>query len=165
MEARSKKPLALDTNVLLDLADGSEVAHDFREVFQRKGYALVAPPTAMLELALHRASGDLRRQRLAELALSQLAAWKIVPLPLSDVDAIIAERFAARLIELGLLPDEEFSDGLILAEAALARVPVVVSSDKHLLDIEAEVLRAALDAADLEHVNVVHPHKLLRAVL
>lgn len=165
MEARSKKPLALDTNVLLDLADGSEVAHDFREVFQRKGYALVAPPTAMFELALHRASGDLRRQRLAELALSQLAAWRIVPLPLSDVEAIIAEQFAARLIELGLLPDEEFSDGLILAEAALARVPVVVTSDKHLLDIEPEVLRAALDAADLEHVNVVHPHKLLRAVL
>lgn len=165
MEARSKKPLALDTNVLLDLADGSEVAHDFRETFQRKGYVLVAPPTAMFELALHRASGDARRQRLASLALEKLAAWRIVPMPLSDVEAAIAERFAGRLLELGQLPEEEFNDGLILAETALARVPVLVSCDKHLLDIEPEDLRAALDAADLEHVTVMHPHKLLRAVL
>ena len=165
MAARSRKSLALDTNVLLDLADGSEVAHDFREVFQRKGYSLAAPPTAMFELAMHRASGDARRQRLADLALTRLAAWRIVPLSFSDVEAAIADRFAARLIELGLLPEEEFSDGLILAEAALARIPVVVSSDKHLLDIEPEDLRAALDAADLEQVTVMHPHKLLRAVL
>ena len=165
MEGRSKKSLALDTNVLLDLADGSEVAHDFREIFIRKGYSLVAPPTAMFELALHHASEDARRKHLAGVALSKLDAWRVVPLSSSEVDAAIAERFAVRLIELGLLPEEEFSDGLILAEAALAGIPVVVSSDKHLLDIEPEELRAALDAADLGHVSVMHPHKMLRAVL
>lgn len=86
-------------------------------------------------------------------------------MPLSEVEAAIAERFAVRLLELGQLPEEEFNDGLILAEMALARVPVLVSCDKHLLDIEPEDLRAALDAADLKHVTVMHPHKLLRAVL
>lgn len=165
MEGRSKKPLALDTNVLLDLADGSEVAHDFRETFIRKGYSPVVPPTAMFELALHHASGDARRRHLASVALSKLGVWRIVPLSVGEVDEAIAERFALRLIELGLLPEEEFSDGLILAEAALARISIAVSSDKHLLDIEPEELRAALDAADLAHVAVMHPHKLLRAVL
>lgn len=41
MEASSRKRLSLDTNVLFDLADGKDFAHDFREAYQRKGYTLV----------------------------------------------------------------------------------------------------------------------------
>ncbi len=50
MEASSRKRLSLDTNVLFDLADRKDFAHDFREAYQRKGYALVIPPTVVAEL-------------------------------------------------------------------------------------------------------------------
>jgi len=40
MEAGSPRRLSLDTNVLFDLADEKDFAHDFRETYQRKGYPL-----------------------------------------------------------------------------------------------------------------------------
>jgi len=48
-----KKQLSLDTNLLFDLAGENDFAHDFREVFQNKGYALVLPPTAVHELSVN----------------------------------------------------------------------------------------------------------------
>lgn len=35
MEANPQKRLSLDTNVLFDLADEKDFAHDFRETYQR----------------------------------------------------------------------------------------------------------------------------------
>lgn len=35
-----KKRLALDTNLLFDLAAGKDFAHTFREIYQERGYAL-----------------------------------------------------------------------------------------------------------------------------
>lgn len=48
------KPLALDSNIPIDLADGLDAAHDFREEFQARGYALLVPPTVVTELTLLR---------------------------------------------------------------------------------------------------------------
>ena len=48
--AAQKKQLSLDANVIFDLAEGKAFAHEFREIFQSKGYALVLPPTAAHEL-------------------------------------------------------------------------------------------------------------------
>jgi hypothetical protein len=45
-----KKQLSLDANFVFDLAAEKDFAHDFLEAFQRKGYALVLPPTASHEL-------------------------------------------------------------------------------------------------------------------
>ena len=39
--AAQKKQLSLDANFVFDLAADKDFAHDLREVFQRKGYALV----------------------------------------------------------------------------------------------------------------------------
>ena len=50
MAASSKKSLALDTNLLLDLAGEQDFAHDFKEEFSRRGYALLVP-TVIAELA------------------------------------------------------------------------------------------------------------------
>lgn len=48
--AAQKKQLSLDANIVFDLAGDKDFAHDFREVFQARGYALVLPPTAAHEL-------------------------------------------------------------------------------------------------------------------
>jgi len=47
-----KKRLALDTNLLLDLARDLDFAHDFRTSFQSAGYSLSAGPTVFRELGL-----------------------------------------------------------------------------------------------------------------
>ena len=58
MEASSPRRLSLDTNVLFDLADEKDFAHDFREAYQRKGYALVVCPTVVAELYFFQEHGD-----------------------------------------------------------------------------------------------------------
>jgi predicted nucleic acid-binding protein len=51
MAASPKKSLALDTNLLLDLAGEKDFAHEFREEFFRRNYSLFVPPTVVAELA------------------------------------------------------------------------------------------------------------------
>ena len=51
-------------------------------------------------------------------------------------------------------------DGLILAEGSLAEIPLLVTSDKHLLDIDETALRLAFHDADLLPVSPVHPRRL-----
>jgi len=52
MAASPRKSLALDTNLLLDLAGEKDFAHEFAEEFSSRGYSLLVPPTVIAELAL-----------------------------------------------------------------------------------------------------------------
>src|SRR5437870_9815111 len=109
--SQPRKSLALDTNLLLDLAADADFAHTFREVFLERGYLLLVPPTAVGELthaAVNKAGED---QRDAHRSLSCMRAWNIQPFDVAPVSHGIAERFAWRLIEHGLLPEEESNDG------------------------------------------------------
>lgn len=164
MEASSQKRLSLDTNVLFDLADGQDFAHDFRETYQRKAYTLVVSPTVVAELAFLREHGDAEERRLSSLALAGLDSWDIQVFPLADVQLDLARRLAATLIDRRLLPDDELNDAFVLAEAAVAGVPLVVSSDKHLLEINLDSLRDACADADLAAVFPASPRRLLRAL-
>jgi hypothetical protein len=56
------------------------------------------------------------------------------------------------------------NDGLILAETSLAGIPLLVTSDKHLLNIDEDALLLAFNEADLAPVHPVHPKNLLRAL-
>ena len=55
-------------------------------------------------------------------------------------------------------------DGLILAETALAGIPVLATSDADLLDIEETELRVQFEDADLSPVQICHPKLLLKAM-
>jgi predicted nucleic acid-binding protein len=61
MEATSRKRLSLDTNVLFDLADRRDFAHDFREACQCRGYTLVISPTVVSELYFSEITVTLRK--------------------------------------------------------------------------------------------------------
>jgi predicted nucleic acid-binding protein len=165
MEVGSPKRLSLDTNVLFDLADEKDFAHDFREIYQRRNYALVICPTVVAELYFLREHGDTEEQRLASLALRRLASWDIHVFPLTSVQLAIAWRFAATILASGLLPPTEINDARILGETAIAAFPLVVSSDRHLLDIDQDVLRDTFAEADLPPVFPVSPRRLLRALI
>jgi len=63
-----------------------------------------------------------------------------------------------------LIPEDEFNDGLILAETSLAAIPLLVTSDRHLLDIDEDALLLAFNEADLPPVHPAHPKRLLQVL-
>jgi hypothetical protein len=163
--AVQKKQLSLDTNLVLDLAEGKDFAHEFSEIFLSKGYALVLPPTAVHELHLIFTHGDSPAEReLARMALPHLLQWGIRPFDLDSTAEAICAQFVHTLFRQRLLPEDEMNDGLILAETSLAKIPMLVTSDKHLLDIDEHALLLTFNEADLAPVHPVHPKNLLRAL-
>jgi predicted nucleic acid-binding protein len=159
-----KKLLALDTNLLFDFAAGEDFAHTFREVYQERGYSLVVPPTAIQELAFYALEKQCAETPLALKALQKLRSWNLSPFDLKSVGHGITEQFSEKLLRIGLLPEGEFNDGLILAETALANIPALVTSDADLLDIDESKLAAEFEAADLPPVLICHPKRLLGAM-
>ena len=164
------KQLAVDSNLLFDLAAKSDFAHTFREVFQELGYSLLVPPTVVQELSF---MGFARKpqnaqqkveQDLATIALKCLLSWKISPFNLVPTGHALTEQFVKKLQHLGHLPDDEFNDGLILAETSLAQIPVLVTNDSHLAGIDPTQLRLCFETADLRPVVVARPGEMLKAV-
>lgn len=158
------KPLALDTNLPLDLAEEKDFAHAFREEFQQRGYSLIIPPTVVAELTLLATGEPGAKANLAMRALHSLREWGIQPYHLRSAGHGIAAEFSRGLMKRGLLPEGEFNDGVILAETSLAGIRMLVTSDHHLLNIPTECLQVAFDAADLNFVSVAHPRPLLKAL-
>ncbi len=164
MEVSSLKKLSLDTNVLFDLAQERDYAHDFRETFQRRGYTLLIAPTVVAELYFFLEHGSSAEEKLASTSIRNIVEWDIQTIPLSLAQSAKARLIAKRLSASGMLPPEEFNDALILTESAVAEIPILVSSDNHLLDLDPEKLRAiCLDAAVLP-ISTAHPRRLLRAL-
>jgi len=103
--AAPKKQLSLDTNFVFDLAEDKEFAHDFREIFQSKGYALVLPPTAAHELHFIFTHGDSAAEReRARTALTRLLQWGIRPFDLDSTAEAICGEFVRGLLQQRLLP-------------------------------------------------------------
>jgi hypothetical protein len=165
MATRPKKRLALDTNLAFDLATEAAVAHDFREVCLERGYSLWLPPTAVEELVHVSEVGGATEKNLASAALNHLLLWKILPFQLDDLDRHLANRFSQLLRERGLLPDEEDNDGKILGETAAERIPMLVTSDRHILDMDRDQLEVAFVDSDLPiSVAPIHPRAMLKVL-
>ena len=164
MVANPKRQLSLDTNVLLDLARQKDFAHEFREEFQTRGYALMLSPTVLVELECLLTFGSAGEQALAQAASSQVEGWRLTAFDLPEIQLELAEQFSRRLQELQLLPADEFNDGLVLAETSLAGIPLLATSDQHLLGIDEDSLSLAFNQADLHPVHAVHPKRLLKAL-
>ena len=164
MAASPKKSLALDTNLLLDLAGERDFAHEFAEEFFSRGYSLFVPPTVVAELALFASLKEAPQQEIANIALEKIGVWKCQPFSLSSTQLTIALRFAERLMAASLIPETEQNDGKILAQTSLARIPLLVTSDRHLLDVDEDALLLAFNDADLLPVHPSHPKRLLKAL-
>jgi len=164
MAGNQKKRLALDTNLLLDLAKGLDFAHDFLGVFQSAKYSMLAGPTVFRELGFAAIYGQEPEKSWATMAIAAASQCSILAFDLTHLDQTIAERFAQKLLEIGLLPPEEHNDALILAETAVENIPLLVTSDKHLLDMDEDALALAFSTADLPAAHPVHPKALLKAM-
>jgi len=160
-----QKRLAVDSNVLFDLAGGEGFAEDFRKTFLGKGYSLEAPPTVVLELTHFFRKGDARERELARIALtSMLGRWKISPISLSSVQRAYTQNFVKFVQADKVLPARENNDAEILAETSLAGIAVLVTSDATLLDADPVGLALAFEKAGLAPVAPAHPRRLVRGV-
>src|SRR2546427_311961 len=122
------KRLAFDVNFPLDLAGDKDFAHKLLEAVRFLGHQLYLPPTAAIELRLISREFDHPANGLALKALPCLTTWGIFPFDLKSVGHGLTDLFARTLITRGLLPEAEFDDGLILAEASLMEVAALVTS-------------------------------------
>ncbi len=164
MVASPKKALALDTNLLLDLAGEKDFAHEFKEEFSSRSYALLVPPTVVAELAFFASLKKAPQHEIADVALKKLNVWNCQPFTLLSTQLAISVRFAVRLIDSSLIPETEQNDGKILAQTSLAGIPLLLTSDKHLLNVDEDALLLAFNEADLSPVHPVHPKRLLRVL-
>ena len=160
-----QKRLAVDSNILLDLAGQNPFAEQFRKAFLAKGYSLEAPPTVILELTHFFENGDPRERKFAEIALtSMLSKWKIFPISLSNVQRAYTQNFVKFVHADRVIPERENNDAEILAETSLAGIPVLVTSDNALLDADPVGLALAFEKAGLAPVTPAHPSRLTRAL-
>ena len=157
--------VALDTNFLLDLTVPTERAQDLVDLLRRraKNVQFLVPPTVLTELAHLAEKGQTAVERaMAIRALqSMVSRWKFHPLDFVPVGHGIVEQVAAQLRGPGLIPPGEVHDSLVVAEAALANCVLLVSSDRHLLDADAGLLRKVLAASDVEPIAIQSPKDLL----
>jgi predicted nucleic acid-binding protein len=156
--------IAVDTNVLLDYANDDETVFDCFSTIRRKfaGCTIFVLPTVIDELNNHYCAGSARESTLAFKALRNLLNWGFQPVNVIPVGNGIVEETARKIRAAGLLPDEEINDSYIIAEAALANVQILLSSDHHLKGINHSKLKEILDRCDLTGTVIFSPWKIVR---
>jgi predicted nucleic acid-binding protein len=160
--------IGIDTNVPLDLAEGKEDVRDALEVIRRrlKPGRLLLTPTAFQELVFLSESADSESERdQASRALREMGEWGLEAVNLVPVGHGIVERVADRLHECGLLPVEEYNDGLILAEAALLACAILLTSDWHLRGLDFRRTALELKGFDLEMPVIATPREIVAKFL
>jgi len=115
--------VAVDTNVLMRLADRHETTIDAWQLIQRRlrPVQFVASPTVLDELASKMFDDpDAAVRAAARGALHDLRpVWHFQPMDFNAVDEALAEDATRRMREAGLLPYKERNDAAIIAEAAV----------------------------------------------
>jgi len=158
--------LAVDTNVLLDLAEGAEsVQHAFALLDQPlPGNDQLDVPSGLDEMHFLCDSGETGRVRQsAALALKLVREQdRFRPLlELASPQSLIDE-VARELRTRGLLPDNEIHDSLILAEAALLDCGLLLTSDEHLRGVDHEQLTLVLNPFELVPPVIASPREIVR---
>lgn len=149
----------------MDLARGEESTIDAIELVRKRlpATAFLVLPTIIQELTYIALKGDTAKERGdARKALGLIRAWGFHPINFIPAGHAITESIAAKIRQAGLLPTQEVNDSLFVAEAALAGCTVIVSSDRHVRDLDQPRLNQLLDAADVSAVVISSPRKILR---
>jgi predicted nucleic acid-binding protein len=164
MDARSLL-LAVDTNVLLDLASEAEDVIDAFDVIEARidEPSFLIPPSVLDELAfLADKEGD-EVQMLARKGFQKLRQEErfrpILELPSGHA---LAQRLAATFLTSGLLPREEIHDAMILSESILLDCAVLLTSDDHLRSVDHEQLTFLLRAHRLPVPVIATPKEIVR---
>lgn len=156
--------IAVDANVLFDLADGLDDVRDAVAVIRGRLHdaRFLMPPTVQQELVNWALRGDAAKRQSARKAIQFSQSWQMVPASLIAVSPGIAERIAERVRGRGLLPDEEVNDSLVLAESVLLGCSILLTSNAHLRGIDFERLTLELQAFDVVAPVIATPREIVR---
>ena len=157
--------VAVDANVLMDLGEGVDTVIDAVETIRSRltSPRLVIPPTPQQELAhiaRHAETAEERGRALSGIIAAR--QWRIVPINLMPVGHGIVERIGERRREAGLLPNEEVNDSFLIAETALLNGRLLLSSDRHLHDIDHRQLGLVLHEFDLSSPIIATPREVVK---
>ncbi len=158
--------LAVDTNVLLDLAGKVDSVLDAFTVLDRRlpGCDVVVLPSVLDELAFLCDSAE--SQRVRSLALHAMTVVReedqFRPLLELTCPPALIDELARALRARNLLPTEEVHDSLILAEAALSGCELLLTSDEHLRGVDHEHLTLALNRFDLIPPVIASPREIVK---
>ena len=158
--------LAVDTNVLLDIADGVNDVLDAADVIANRlpDAEQLVTPSVLDELAYLADSGLTPQVRQSARQAIQLLRNKdrfrpILELPFAPENA---EKLAGEFRRRGLLPDEEVHDALILAETVLLDCHILLTSDEHLRSLDHQQLTWLLNQRDLTAPVIATPREIVR---
>ncbi len=157
--------LAVDTNVLLDLAEGVESIVDTFAVLDQRlpGSDTLVVPSVLDELAFLCDSGNTEQVRRSAAGALQLVREQERFRPLLELACPqrLVNEVAREVRYRGLLPDNEVHDSLILAEAALLNCGLLLTSDQHLRGIDHEHLTLVLNPFELAPPVIASPHQIV----
>jgi hypothetical protein len=158
--------VAVDTNVLMRLADGHEATIDAWQLLKRRirPVQFVALPTIMDELASKLADDvEPEIRSVVEKTLCELRSrWHFQPIDFNAVQESIAANARQRLRDSGLIPYEERNDASIVAEAAVIDCVLLVSRDSHLTSVDHDKLAFLFRQFDLVAPIIASPENLLK---
>ena len=157
--------LAVDTNVLLDIADGVDDVLDAADVIADRlpDAEQLVTPSVLDELAYLADSGLTPQVRRSAGLAIQLLRNKdrfrpILELPFApEKTEGLAKEFRRRQ----LLPDEEIHDSLILAETVLLDCGILLTGDEHLRSIDHQQLTWLLNQHDLTAPVIATPRDII----
>jgi hypothetical protein len=165
--ARKFPLVAVDTNVLLDLAAEEDACWDCVDAMKgrRELPRLVVLPTVLQELAHLVDNGETAEVRdLALTALQSLVPWGFEPLDLQPVGHGIVERIGDEIRSRGLIPNKERNDSFIIAEAALCECDILISSDSQVYGIDQRDLHTLLNDFHVKPVAILWPKQVIRVL-
>ena len=157
--------IAVDTNILMDLAAEGETTLDAVEMARRRiaGSRWIVVPTVIQELRYIAKWGDTKQEiHLAMTALEELADLGFEPVNFLPVEFGITEQISLKLRRAGLLPESEVNDSFILAEAALLGCGLFLTSDAHFAELDFQLLTLELNASDVAAPAIASPRQILR---
>jgi hypothetical protein len=165
MDVPKLTPVAVDTNVLLNLAEGVEVVIDCLETVKKRlqNPKIIVLPTVILELIdISEHDDDDHLKSLAKSSLTSiLDPWGFLPVNCVPVGHGIVEQIGRKIREKGLIPEDEIHDSFLIAEAALYEATILISSDSHIKDIDQKMLKIELQASDVGCPLIASPWKIV----
>lgn len=158
--------LAVDTNVLLDIAAGVNDVVDAADIIADRlpDAEQLVTPGVLDELAYLADSGLTQQVRQSARRAIQLLRGKdrfrpILELPFAPEKV---EELAGEFRRRRLLPGEEVHDSLILAETVLLDCDILLTSDEHLRSLDHQQLTWLLNQRDLTAPVIATPREIVR---
>lgn len=120
-------------------------------------------PSVLTELSVLMVVGKNEAVRqAARNSLTKMREWGFSPLNALAVDPDAVEQIATNIRNARLIPFEEVNDSLLLVEAAVVKSAILITSDRHLRELDFERASLLLGEFGLKMPVIASPRDLVR---